>query len=141
MAHSQSSKQAISSTRPGSYLLQVQAMHQRQYCYQSRNYFVPGVANTMADDYSRLLHLSYSELVAYFNATYPQREQWKICHLDSTAASALLLALLCNQQPLPDILLTSPTATDAVMWHREMLLSVHGLQKLLFNSSAKRPKI
>jgi len=139
-AHSRSTKKAISSTGPGSYLLRLQAMHQRQFRYQSRSFFVPGVANKMADDCSRLWHLSDSDLVAYFNATYPQREPWQICLLDPTAGTALPSALLCKRQPLQEILPALPTATDEAMWHREVPLSVHGLRKSLFDSLAKRPK-
>ena len=139
-AHSRSSKKAISSTGPGSYLLRIQAMHQRQFRYQSRTFFVPGVANKMADDCLRLWHLSDSALVAYFNATYPQRDPWQLCHLNPTSGSALLGALLCNRQPLPEVLPASPTATDAAMWHREVPPSVHGLRQSLFDSLAKRPK-
>ena len=115
-------------------------MHQRQFCYQSRSFFVPGVANKMADDCSRLWHLSDSDLVVYFNATYPQREPWQIYHLDPTVGAALLSALLCQRQPLQDILPTLPTANDEAMWHREVPLSVHGLRKSMFDSLAKRPK-
>ncbi|EJK61866.1 hypothetical protein THAOC_17564 [Thalassiosira oceanica] len=63
----------------------------------------PGLANKMADDCSRLWHLSDSDLLAYFGVTYPQSEPWQICHLEPESASALLSALSCNRQLLPEM--------------------------------------
>ena len=46
-------------------------MHQRVFRYQQRTFYLLGEANGMADDCSRLWHLSDNELVSYFNAHYP----------------------------------------------------------------------
>ena len=62
-----SSKGAVSAKGPAAYLLRLQSMHQRVFHYQSRGFYIPGDANGMADDCSRLWHLSDEELVPYFN--------------------------------------------------------------------------
>ncbi|EJK59113.1 hypothetical protein THAOC_20704, partial [Thalassiosira oceanica] len=103
-ALSWSTKGAVSAKGPAAYLLRHQAMHQRVFRYQSRPFYVPGESNGMADDCSRLWHLSDSELVSYFNATYPQPQPWRLCHLEPGTASALFSALRCKRQPLPDTL-------------------------------------
>ena len=102
-ALSWSTKRAVSSTGPASYLLRLQSMHQRLHRYQLRSFYIPGLANKMADDCSRLWHLSDSDLLAYFDVTYPQSEPWQICHLEPESASALLSALSCSRQPLPEM--------------------------------------
>ena len=38
-------------------MLRLSSMHQRTHRYQQRNFFIPGKANRMADDCSRLWHL------------------------------------------------------------------------------------
>jgi len=148
-AQSWSSKKAVSSTGPASYLLRLQAMHQRTHRYQSRLFFVPGVANKMADDCSRLWHLSDSDLVAYFNATYPQSEPWQLCHLDPPAAAAIVSALSCIRQPLPEFQRelmehvsggSTPPGSTTDHWHTAVPPSIHGLRKNLFESLARRPK-
>ena len=103
-AQSWTTKEAVSSSGLALYLLRLQAMHQRLHRYQSRSFYVPCAANQMADDCSRLWHLSDSDLLAYFNATYPQERPWQVCHLLLGEASGLLSALLCTPQPLPAIL-------------------------------------
>ena len=52
-------------------------MHQRVFRYQQRTFYLPGEANGMADDCSRLWHLPDDELVAYFNAHYLPRP-WRL---------------------------------------------------------------
>ena len=44
------------------YLLQLQALHQRQYCYHSRTVHIAGTANVMADDCSWLWRLMDEQL-------------------------------------------------------------------------------
>ena len=73
----------------------LQAMHQWTHWYQLRPFFVPGNANKMVDKYSCLWHLSDSNLVAYFNANYPQSRQWQLYHLDLPAAAVIVSALSC----------------------------------------------
>ncbi|KAL7524573.1 hypothetical protein ACHAWF_001001, partial [Thalassiosira exigua] len=48
------------------YLLRLLALHRRHYRYSVAIAHIAGVANQMADDCSRLWHLSDAELLAYF---------------------------------------------------------------------------
>lgn len=52
----------------------------------------------MADDCSRLWKLTDSQLLAYFNHTYPQSKPWKLVHLRPEMHSALILGLLKQRQ-------------------------------------------
>ena len=62
-AHSWATKGAVSSTGPSSYFIRLKSMHQRAHCYQLRTFYIPGPINKMADDCSRLWHLSDAELL------------------------------------------------------------------------------
>ena len=150
-ALSWSSKGAVSAKGPAAYLLRQQAMHQRIFHYQSRGFYIPGEANGMADDCSRLWHLSDDELVSYFNTKYPQPKPWRLCHLNAGTASALFSALRCRRLPLPEILaaadrepsssadgLLSPSRPVEGQWHVQASPWAHGLRKRLFDSLGKR---
>lgn len=56
-------KGAVSTTASASYLLWLSSKHQQVHRYQQRNFFIPGDANGMADDCSRLWHLDDQELL------------------------------------------------------------------------------
>jgi hypothetical protein len=86
-------KGSTTTTGPAAYLLRLQALHQRFYRYVPVHDYIPGPANGMADDCSRLWELSDSQLVSYFNATYPQPTSWRLCHLRTPFLSALTSAL------------------------------------------------
>jgi hypothetical protein len=58
----------------------------------------------MADDCSRLWHLSDSQLLAYFNCKYPQPQPWQLVHLRSGMHSTLMKALQ-QQRPTPQLFL------------------------------------
>ena len=100
-------KQAVSSTGPAAYLLRLSALHRRAFRYQCRTFYVPGLANKMADDASRLWHFSDSELLAYFNRVYPQRTLWQLRHLRPEMASALNSCLF-SRRPQPAAILNEP---------------------------------
>ena len=53
-------------------LLRLQALHQRHHRYCPQFSHIPGPTNAMADDASRLWYLTDSQLLAYFDLTYPQ---------------------------------------------------------------------
>ena len=76
-------KGSTMTTGPAAYLLCDQALHQQTHQYVLLHNYIPGTANTMADDYSRLWHLTDSQLLRYFNRQYPQRELWQICRLSN----------------------------------------------------------
>lgn len=102
-------KGSTTTTKPPAYLLRIQAHHQRFHRYIPRHDYIPGPKNSMADDCSRLWHLSDSQLLAHFNSTYPQTKPWQICHLSSQMNSALISALRRTPCDLQSIR-TTPSA-------------------------------
>ena len=138
-SHGWSTKGAASSAGPSAYLLRLQAMHQRVFRYQQRTFYLPGDANGMADDCSRLWHLSDEELVSYFDAHYPQPQPWRLCHLNSATASAIHSALRCERRPLPEVAdaLSSVLPTDP--WQLQVPPSTHGRRKQLYEQLGRRP--
>ena len=122
-------------------------MHQRMHRYQQRNFFIPGDANGMADDCSRLWHLDDEELLAYFESTYPQSKPWRLCRLNADTADAIHAALLCQRRPLPDTVPAPPSckeggraqpATPGHSWHLQASPAAHGHRKRLFETLGKR---
>ena len=69
-------KGAVSHDGPPSLLCNHGCTQQRALRYCHRGFFLPGEANVMADDASRLQHLSDSALLAHFNQHYPQTKPW-----------------------------------------------------------------
>jgi hypothetical protein len=65
---------------PSAYLCRLASIHQHTHRYRFNVDYLPGPLNVMADDLSRRWDLSDSQLLAYFNATYPQTQSWKLCH-------------------------------------------------------------
>ena len=78
---------------PAAYLLRLQTLHQRHYRYVATHDFIPGVLNAMADEASRLTHLSDASFLAHFNARYPQQSSWNLCQLQRATVSSLISAL------------------------------------------------
>jgi hypothetical protein len=100
------SKGSTTTRGPPAYLLRLQAIHQRHYRYLPRLAHIPGDANVMADDCSRLWGLSDSELLTHFRHHYPQTEPWQLCPLRPAMASSLISALR-RQRPAPASLLAT----------------------------------
>ena len=71
-AVSRVSKGTVVSEGPSAYLCHYACQHQRlhRYCHVSQ--YLPGEQNVMADDASRLQHLSDPDLLSHFNQHYPQ---------------------------------------------------------------------
>ena len=69
-------KGSSSSQGPRSYLLEHMAVHQRQHRYCARLSHIPGVHNIMADELSRLWHLSDNKLSHHFHVSHPQTSPW-----------------------------------------------------------------
>ena len=63
-------KGSTSTSVPAAYLLQLQALHQQHYCYHSRTAHITGTANVMADDCSRLWHLTDEQMLTHFILHY-----------------------------------------------------------------------
>ena len=100
-------KGSTTTTKNPAELLRIQALHQRHHCYCSLFSHIPGPINAMADDTSRLWNLSDSQLLAYFNATYPQQLPWRLCRLHPETKSALISAC-CGQPSMPASFLLAP---------------------------------
>jgi hypothetical protein len=88
------------------YLLRLQAVHQRHYRYLPRLAHIKGEHNVMADDCSRLWHLSDDQLLTHFALHYPQSEPWQLCQLRPSLHSSLISALH-KQRPAPASLLST----------------------------------
>ena len=115
-------------------------MHQRVFRYQQRMFYLPGDANGMADDCSRLWHLSDEELVRHFNVHYPQPQPWRLCHLNPATASAIHSALRCERQPLPEVANEIASDLPADPWQLDVPLLTHGRRKTLYERLGRRPK-
>jgi hypothetical protein len=98
------SKGSTTTTGPAAYLLRLQALHQRQHRYVSRVSHIPGVANAMADDCSRLWTLTNDALLVHFDLRYPQDRPWQLLHLRPQMLSALTSALHRKRHALPSSL-------------------------------------
>lgn len=90
-------KGSRSTLGPAAYLLRLLSLHQRHFRYRSTSDYIAGPANTMADDASRLWHLSDALLLAHFNSSFPQARPWQLSHLRPAMHSALTTALRCNR--------------------------------------------
>jgi hypothetical protein len=99
-------KGSVSNNSSAAYLLRVLALHQRHHRYLTEVSHIPGVLNTMADDASRLWHLSDSAFLSYFNKTYPQQQSWVLCPLRSKMTSAVISALQ-KKRPTPESFLAA----------------------------------
>lgn len=104
-------KDSTTTTGPAAYLLRLNSIHQRHFRYVSKADYIPGPANQMADDCSRLWYLTDSQLLAHFNVTYPQAQPWQIAHLRPVMLSSLISALLRQRPDLDSLLNEPPTKT------------------------------
>jgi len=57
-------KGSTTTSGPAAYLCQISSLHQHYHCYCSEVSFINGVENVMADDASRLQHLTNSDFFA-----------------------------------------------------------------------------
>ena len=100
-------KGARATLGPAAYLLRLLSLHQRHFRYRSTFDYLPGPLNVMADDASRLLHYSDTELLTHFNNTYPQTTPWQLFTLRPEMLSSLITALYCRRSDpasyLPDL--------------------------------------
>ncbi|MGH7974644.1 MAG: hypothetical protein ACREBR_03895, partial [bacterium] len=102
------SKGSTTTAGAAAYLLRLSRLHQRHHRYLARYDHIPGTANVMADDCSRLWHFSDSQLLSYFNTAYPQERSWTMCSLRPALASGLTSALLRQRLP-PESFLSDKT--------------------------------
>jgi hypothetical protein len=101
-------KGSVTSTAAPAYLLRIQAIHQRYHRYRPDTAYLPGPLNVMSDDCSRLWHLSDTQLLAHFNATYPQTRSWRLWHPTPEMLSAVTSALR-RTRSAPESFLVAPT--------------------------------
>jgi hypothetical protein len=111
-------KGSVSNNSSAAYLLRLLALHQRHHRYLTEVSHIPGVLNSMADDASRLWHLSDSAFLSYFNKTYPQPQSWVLCPLRSKMSSAVISALQ-KKRPSPESFLAAalPPARTGTSGH------------------------
>ena len=100
-------KGSVTTLGPTAYLLRLNSLHQRHFRYLAKPDYIPGPLNVMADDLSRLWHLSDSQLLSYFNLHYPQALPWTLVQLRPAMLSALTSALQ-KQRVSPALLLNEP---------------------------------
>ena len=99
-----SHKGSTTTLGPTGYLLRLLSLHQRHFRYLSKADYISGPANRMADDLSRLLHLSDDALLTHFNSTYPQALPWTVVQLRPEMLSSLTSALQKRRDSLPSLL-------------------------------------
>jgi len=92
------------------YLLRLLALHRRFYRYSTTIMHLAGTINRMADDASRLWHLTDDAFLSHFETTYPQRRSWKLCRLRPAVTSSLICALSRKRSP-PELYLGDQKGT------------------------------
>jgi hypothetical protein len=103
-------KGSTTTTSAPAYLLRLQSLHQRFHRYYSSSFFIPGTLNAMADDCSRLWHLSDAELLSHFDSHYPQTACWRLAIPRPAMLSSTTCALR-KQRPAPASFLHEPSPT------------------------------
>ena len=94
-----SRKGSATTSKATAELLRIRGLHQRFHRYISLSDHLPGILNQAADDASRLQHLTNSQLLAYFNSTYPQQRSWHLWTPPPKMRSLLIGALRNKRQP------------------------------------------
>jgi hypothetical protein len=96
-------KGSTTTSGPASYLLREASIHQRRYRYLNKLRHIPGLANGMADDASRLFHLTDQQLLTHFDFKYPQKISWQLHQLRPETNSSLISALLTKRPSRPSL--------------------------------------
>ena len=104
-------KGSATTTKAPSSILRLFGIHQRHHRYVPRHDYIAGPSNPIADDASRLFHLSNSQLVHRFNTSYPQKHSYKIVTLPSAMVSSVITALLTKTLPVESLLVDPPAPT------------------------------
>ena len=85
-------------------LLRLAAGLRREQRAHHRIGHLSGVDNRMADDASRLWHLSDAAFLAYFNSSYPQKRSWRLLLLPSEVNSLMTSLLLTEESKVESVL-------------------------------------
>jgi hypothetical protein len=97
-------KGAASTSGPVAYLLRIHALHQRHHRYIPLHDFISGVDNVLADQCSRLFHLTDQQLLSHFDLAFPQTMPWQQFQLRGATLSALISALSRKRPDLASLL-------------------------------------
>ena len=90
-----------------SQLLRLFGIHQRYHRYVPRHDYISGTSNPLADDASRLFHLTDAQLLTYFSTTYPQKEPFRLATVSPQLLSGVISALR-NKPSKVESLLVEP---------------------------------
>ena len=96
-------KGSTTTEKPPAHLLRLFGIHQRYHRYVPRHDYIPGPSNPIADDASRLSHLSNSAFLSHFNKNYPQPIPYQLVPPTPSLLSAVTSALrrrTCNVESL-----------------------------------------
>jgi len=138
-----SRKGSTTTVGPAAYLLRLQSYHQRYHRYVPRHDFLAGSRNVMADDASRLQHLSDVDFLTHFNSTYPQPQSWRLWTPPPQIISSVISALhrrpskpasflLAPRRPMPTGCSGTPSA---LLWPSTPYLPISKSQLLSSKSS------
>jgi hypothetical protein len=106
-------KGSATTTKPPAYLLRMLALHQRYHRYVPLHDYLPGHLNSMADDASRLWHLSDTQFLHHFNSRYPQNQSWHLFHPTPSFGSAVITSLSCTPLTTASWLAAPPSPLPA----------------------------
>jgi hypothetical protein len=104
-------KGSVSTTKATAYLLRLQGLHQRFFCYHSVFNHIAGQANSMADTASRSSAMSDAQFLHVFTCTFPQTRSWHLSNPRKEILLAVNSALLCAR-PKPESFLPPPDDND-----------------------------
>ena len=102
-------KGSATTIKPPAYLLRLFGIHQRYHRYVPRHDYISGVSNPMADDASRLFHLTDSQFIQYFITKFPQHNSFRLVQIPSAIISCVTSALRKRTCPV-ESLLVAPEA-------------------------------
>ena len=100
-------KGSATTAGPAACLLGISTLHQCHHHFLALLDHMPGVTNAMADNISHLWHLTHSQLLTHLNSLYPQKQPWRIVHLQPETLASVTTAL-CASRPQPQLHLNDP---------------------------------
>ena len=86
-------KESSTTTKARADLLQLAARLRKHHRAYHRIGHLAGASNDMADDASRLFHLSDTAFLSHFNSTYPQKAGWQLCPAPAAWLSSVTFEL------------------------------------------------
>jgi hypothetical protein len=99
-----SRKGSVTTTSPTATILRQQALHRRFHRMVSLKDYIPGDANCLADDASRLFHLADDKFLSHFNVHHPQAQPWRLFPLHPQIHSSGISALRKRMSPTASFL-------------------------------------